>query len=160
EWCAAALRAATGAVAGATGGKSLVFLGYSLNVQILPQRNSLRARELDACEPPDGRARSGGSMHTHTGRHWLSPIVCLLIALVVPGSQPAGAICNLIPGTAKTFNSTLGATNRPFAAPGERLELRVRPCDPASAGLTADPANHLVTVIFTPPSGPRYAKIL
>jgi len=66
--------------------------------------------------------------------------------------------CNLIPGTTRTFNATLGATNRPFAAPGETVELRLRPCDPASLGMAA--GNHVVTVIFTPPSGPRHAKVL
>jgi len=73
---------------------------------------------------------------------------------------PAYAGCNLIPGAAKTFNATLGATNRPFAAPGENIELRVRPCDTGSAGLGVTAADQAVTVIFTPPAGPRHAVVL
>jgi Tol biopolymer transport system component len=75
-------------------------------------------------------------------------------------AAPARAGCNLIPGTAKTFNATLGATNRPFAAPGERLEIGVRGCDAASPGLTANATDHVVTVVFQPPSGPKNAVIL
>jgi Tol biopolymer transport system component len=76
------------------------------------------------------------------------------------GIRPADAGCNLIPGTTKTFNATLGATNRPFAAPGEALEVAVRPCDSASPGLGVAAANHVVTVLFTPTSGPKNAVVL
>ena len=76
--------------------------------------------------------------------------------VVCPRLVNAG--CNLFPGTIRTFNGTLGATNRPFAAPGETIELRPRPCDATSLGMTA--GAHVVTVIFTPPSGPRHAKVL
>src|SRR5262245_25300333 len=73
------------------------------------------------------------------------PAIALGIALAAPPRAHAG--CALIPGTEKTFNATLGATNRPFAAPGESIELRLRPCD-ASPGLSAAAANHVVTVVF------------
>ncbi len=87
---------------------------------------------------------------------------CALLALapspsVVPDAQAA---CNLIPGTEKTFNSSLGATNRPFAAPGERVELRTRVCDPPAAAFGAAASDQVVTVVFTPPSGPRHAVVL
>jgi hypothetical protein len=71
----------------------------------------------------------------------------------VLASSTAQAACNLIPGTAKTFNAALGATNRPFAAPGEPLEIMLRSCDPPSARVAASPADHVVTVIFKPPDG-------
>jgi len=87
--------------------------------------------------------------------------LALAIALVgAAGTRAAHAACNLIPGTSLSFNATLGATNRPFAAPGERLEVTVRGCDRGSPGLTASAADHLVTVVFQPPSGPRNAVIL
>ena len=86
---------------------------------------------------------------------WLVSMVCgAAMSPFLSGARSADAGCNLIPGTAKTFNSTLGSTNRPFAAPGETLEVAIRPCDTASLGLTANPANHVVTVLFTPPTGP------
>jgi len=71
----------------------------------------------------------------------------------------AEAACNLIPGTLKSFNSTLGASNRPFAAPGESVELRLRPCDP-SPGIGAAAGDQVVTVVFTPPSGTPNAVVL
>ena len=86
--------------------------------------------------------------------------VAALIALQAIAAHPAQGGCNLIPGTSKSFNSTTGATNRPFAGPGERLEVRARPCDRRSIGLGATAADHLVTVIFRPPSGPRHAVVL
>ena len=73
---------------------------------------------------------------------------------------PAVAACNLIPGTEKSFESSLGATNRPFAGPGESLDIRVRPCDQASPGLGANPTDHVVTVVFTPPMGSANAVVL
>jgi hypothetical protein len=76
------------------------------------------------------------------------------------GAAPAWGDCNLIPGTIKTFNGTMGATNRPFAGPGERIEVRLRPCDAASIGLGATAADHVVTVVFKPPTGPSHALIL
>jgi Tol biopolymer transport system component len=76
-------------------------------------------------------------------------------------AAPAAAVCNLIPGTSLTFNSRLGAANRPFAAPGERIELATRTCDTASgAGLTPNVAEHVVTVAFQPPSGSHRVVVL
>ena len=63
--------------------------------------------------------------------HFFSVLVALAATLAVPDDARAG--CNLIPGTAKSFSAALGATNRPYAAPGERLEIRLRSCD-ASPG--------------------------
>jgi Tol biopolymer transport system component len=79
----------------------------------------------------------------------------LLLAVVVLAAEQAHAGCNLIPGTTLTFNGALGATNRPFAAPGEPFELHVRPCDTASDGLSADATDHLVSIFFKPVTGAR-----
>ena len=93
----------------------------------------------------------------HTRAHWLTAAGFGLF-LTVHDAAPGEAACNLIPGTIKSFNSTLGATNRPFAAPGEIVEVRVRPCDAVSTGLTASAANHLVTVGF--PTGTAHTVVL
>jgi Tol biopolymer transport system component len=84
--------------------------------------------------------------------------VSILLAVALASPRPAPGGCNLIPGTEKSFNATAGATNRPYAAPGERLELRTRPCDPAS--LKQKVTDHVVTVLFTPAAGPRNAVVL
>jgi hypothetical protein len=65
----------------------------------------------------------------------------------------AGAACNLIPGTAKSFDAALGATNRPFAGPGEPLEIRLRPCDAGSTGFLPTADEHVVTIVFEAPNG-------
>jgi Tol biopolymer transport system component len=84
----------------------------------------------------------------------MRPAVTLLpvLAALLGAVPSARAACNLIPGTEKTFGSVLGAANRPFAAPGERLELRLRRCD-VSTGFLPAGGDHVVTVAFKPPSG-------
>ena len=76
----------------------------------------------------------------------------LALAVAAPGGS-AHAACNLIPGTVKLFNGAVGATTRPYAAPGERVELRLRPCDAASPGFGAAAADHVVSVVFEPANG-------
>jgi Tol biopolymer transport system component len=77
-----------------------------------------------------------------------------MACVLAVGARRVEAGCNLIPGTAKTFNAAVGATNRPFAAPGERVELHTRPCDQLGplGGITASAADHIVTVVFQPPA--------
>ncbi len=65
----------------------------------------------------------------------------------------AHAACNLIPGSARTFGGVLGATNRPFAAPGEAVELRLRPCEAARSSFLPVASDHVVTVAFKPKGG-------
>ena len=60
------------------------------------------------------------------------------------------AACNLIPQTTKTFGGVVGAINRPYAAPGEQVELAVRPCDTGSSNIGPAAADQVVTVIFNP----------
>jgi hypothetical protein len=57
----------------------------------------------------------------------------------------------------------IGSTDRPFASPGEIVELRVRPgiCGAGSGFTTTDPAQYDVTIVFTPPQGgPRNVVVL
>ncbi len=82
-------------------------------------------------------------------------VAFLTIALAAGRPSVADAACNLIPGTAKTFNGALGATNRPYVGPGERLELRLRPCDTASTGFLPTGGQHVVTLIFAAPDGTK-----
>ncbi len=84
-------------------------------------------------------------------RRLAASVVVGVLAAAAP--RVAGAGCNLIPGTEKTFNGVLGATNRPYAGPGERLELRLRPCDVASTGFLANSADQVVTLVFKAPDG-------
>ncbi len=77
----------------------------------------------------------------------------LVVDAIVMVAPRADAGCNLIPGTVKTFNAVVGATNRPYAAPGETLEIRRRPCDGGSSGFLPNGADHVVTLVFKAPDG-------
>src|SRR6185369_446984 len=89
-------------------------------------------------------------MHLH--RHFV-PVV---LAAVLFGAGPprARAACNLIPSASQTFRSALGATNKPFAAPADFVEVSVQPaaCDVGSPGLLPNATDHDVTIAFTPPN--------
>jgi len=80
----------------------------------------------------------------------------LIVSLILPAALAvrADASCNLVAGTSITFGGAQGTTNRPFAAPGEAVEVALRTCDD-SAGLTPTVGDHLVTIIYEPPSGAR-----
>ena len=108
--------------------------------------------------PAIPRTIAAASWSVRACRRPLAALTALLAGLALAPRAEAG--CNLIPGTAKTFNATRGATNRPYAAPGERLEVRLRPCDATPPGLGMNASDHLVTVVFQPPSGPRHAVVL
>lgn len=85
------------------------------------------------------------------------PIGAVLLASL---PRMADAACNLIPSAAQTYRGTLGATDRPFASPGEIVELRPGACG-ASGFTSTDPAQYDVTIVFTPPqSGPRNVIVL
>jgi len=86
------------------------------------------------------------------------PLVALLVVSVLGGllaGREAHAACNLIPSASKTFRGALGATNRPFAAPGDFVEVAVDTarCDTGSSGFAADGADHVVTLVFKPTGG-------
>jgi hypothetical protein len=72
--------------------------------------------------------------------------------LVAVATGRADAACNIIPSVSKAFRSSVGATNRPFAAPGDLVEVAVDPagCDGASPGLLGDPLQEAVTIVYTP----------
>jgi cysteine-rich repeat protein len=93
---------------------------------------------------------------------WLF-VVCAVSVATSVWPTPARSACNVIPSAAKTFRGALGSLNRPFAAPGEYVEVRVATgrCDSVSSGLTStDPASYAVTVVFTPPTGDRHVAIV
>src|SRR5262249_51577334 len=74
----------------------------------------------------------------------------------------AHACCNVIPSAAKTFRGTLGSTDRPFAGPGDFVQLQVQPpvCDAASPGFGTTADAHVVSIFFTPPAGPAHVVVV
>jgi Tol biopolymer transport system component len=87
----------------------------------------------------------------------LVPVLVLVLALLVASFHggEADAACNLIPSASKTFRGALGTTNRPFASPGDFVEVGVDQarCDSGSPGFAADGADHVVTLVFKPTGG-------
>src|SRR5258706_13301363 len=100
--------------------------------------------------------------------HRLSLLLRTSLALTAsllgtPMLRSAEAACNVIPSASRTFRGAMGSADRPFAGPGDFVELRVREtvCDGASAGLQATAGAHTVTLVFTPPAGgPRNVLVL
>jgi hypothetical protein len=81
----------------------------------------------------------------------------LLCALAV---WEAHGSCDILPSPALTFRSTLGATDRPFAGPGDVVTVVLDPrCDGPSPGFDAGSDDHVVTIVFRPPSGPNTAVL-
>jgi hypothetical protein len=106
----------------------------------------------------------GGAMRRYR-THVVHLTVLATFASVLVPVRLSDASCNLIPSATTTFRGALGSTDRPFASPGEFVEVRVRPqvCDAASPGFApADIAsNFAVTLVFTPPfGGPRNIVVL
>jgi hypothetical protein len=94
---------------------------------------------------------------TFDTRFTLALLLSAATATIAPAS--AHAACNLIPGERSQFDGALGVVDRPFAGPGEPVEVSLRDCD-QSPGLSANAADHVVTVLFTPPAGPPSAVVL
>ncbi len=85
-------------------------------------------------------------------------LLTILLLLALPRIVQAG--CNLIPGTTASFNGVLGTTDRPYAAPGERVAVALRSCDAAgSPGLSLTTGDYVVTVAF-PGSGTNALRVL
>jgi hypothetical protein len=104
--------------------------------------------------PPSGSPRTAHPPSVRFGR---ARLVVALLALVAPvlvaGRVDAG--CNLIPSAEQSFRGALGATNKPYAGPGDFVEVGLEPghCDALSLGFGAAGDDHVVSVVFTPPGG-------
>ena len=130
-------------------------------------RSRSTAATLAICDVPDqpreptkGRVMSAcARKQTSRSSLWRVRAVALLgvavVAFVEVQPQPGWAACNIIPSATTTFRGALGSTDRPFAGPGDLIEMRVRPdiCDGESVGFSSLPSDEVVTLIFTPPNG-------
>ncbi len=87
-------------------------------------------------------------------------VIAFGLMLVRPGDARAG--CDLIPQAQPIFRGSLGALDRPFAGPGDFVELHVRNhlCDQSSPGLPTSVDELVVTLLFEPLTGPRRAVVL
>lgn len=87
-------------------------------------------------------------------------ILSTLLAMALLAPLRATAVCNAIPGATGVHRGALGTLNRPFASPGDLVGVDVNRalCDKASPGLAATAGEHVVTLLFEPPGGPRMRR--
>ena len=74
----------------------------------------------------------------------------MAIVAVLASSARVHAVCSIIPAPARTWEGDPGVIDRPFASPGDPIEIRCS-SDPANeecAGLAADDV--VVSVVFKP----------
>src|SRR5438128_701292 len=99
-----------------------------------------------------------------TNRHPLRAIrlsvVVVCLALVLPTTaRPA---CNLIPQAQPAFRGALGTVDRPYAAPGDFVDVYARQvfCDGTSPGIGLSSSQNEITLLFTPTAGPKSAVVI
>src|SRR5262245_50869838 len=87
---------------------------------------------------------------------------CAVVAVLLLGSRAAHAACNVIPGPTQTFRASQTTVDRPYAGPGDFVTLGLDPtCYTVERAFSTDPADQVVTVVFTPPqNGPRNVVVL
>ena len=90
---------------------------------------------------------------------WAAVIV--LASSGVFGIRVAHSSCNVIPGTTQTFRATQTTIDRPFAGPGDFVTLTLDPtCYTVERAFSTTASDQIVTVVFTPPQGPRNVVVL
>src|SRR5262245_9829024 len=87
---------------------------------------------------------------------------CAVVAMLLLGSREAHAGCNVIPGATQTFRASQTTVDRPYSAPGDFVTLGLDPtCYTVERAFSTNPADQVVTVVFTPPqNGPRNVVVL
>src|SRR5262245_24070745 len=105
------------------------------------------------CGPLPSRDVRWPPRETPTRLPWrVATGVTFLLAITAP--RAALAACNAIPAAVTTFRGTTGSTSRPFASPGDEVEITINEADDRCHGSLPDlPANAVVTLAFVPPGG-------
>jgi cysteine-rich repeat protein len=91
-----------------------------------------------------------------------------VLSVVLCSALEASAMCDVIPALNQAFRGALGSTDRPYASPGDFVQIALQPgiCDARTLGFRtlANSANaaddYVVTLLFTPPAGPHNAVVL
>ncbi len=81
-----------------------------------------------------------------------SLVLVLLIAATFVRHESARAICTFIPPVTRTFASSAGEIDRPYASPGRQVTVVLGACDATASFL---PGTVQVFVRFVPPHGPE-----
>lgn len=82
-------------------------------------------------------------------------LACALVAVLLHAGT-AGAACNIIPAAKASFRGFAGSVNRPFAKPGDWVEVSLAGGCAASPGFVGQPSDFVVLLVFAPISGARH----
>lgn len=77
--------------------------------------------------------------------------VLILLTATVPRTDAA---CDVLPGIATSFRGARGRIDRPFARPGDPIEIAPSTCDAPQGTLDRPATSYSVAFVFTPPAGP------
>src|SRR5262249_14316977 len=90
--------------------------------------------------------------------------LCQLLTpnLLLLTSQQVGAACNAVPPAVRlSYRATKTTLDRPFASPGDPVTLAIDPiCSGVGRTFAMNPADQVVTVVFTPPLGAPNVVVL
>jgi len=94
-------------------------------------------------------------------RRLLVALVVVLGALGAPRSpREAGAACNIVPAAKVSFRGFAGSVDRPFAKPGDWIEVSLAGECARSPGFGGDPSDLVVLLVFAPNTGARNLRAL
>lgn len=99
---------------------------------------------------------------THMRSRLFLPLFAVLAWASLSATMASGS-CNLIPQAQQTFRGAVGVADRPYASPGDFVELSLRPgiCEPDAAIFEEPASAYLVSLVFLPPNnGPKRVVFL
>lgn len=104
------------------------------------------------CSTPVGyRVSAASAPWTTTGTRVSAGGLLATGMLLFIAASDARAVCNVIPSVANSFRGTRGALDRPFAKPGDFVDIGPGACGTGAAAFLPEAADHVVTIVFTPP---------
>lgn len=112
------------------------------------------------------RSRSSSTHPSSSRRSRLvlraSSLSFVILAMTASYPRRAQSGCDVIPSARTMFRSAVGSSSRPFAKPGDELEIQLDgACNgTASPGFSGLSSDQVVSIIFTPPDGPRNVVVL
>ncbi len=113
-------------------------------------------------ERRNGRALPSGSARDCFDSYATAARALAPILLVLALAGDASAICDVIPQVQESYRGALGSLDRPYAMPGDSVQigLDLAGCDSeASPGFPSGGSSKVLTIVYTPPNGPRHAAV-
>lgn len=126
-----------------SGGRTLS-LRTLRRTESLSDDNGIQFRLTDATALKYAQQIETGYQHRSIGS-----LLLTMIGVIIGIPTLVYAACNIIPGAARTFRGTLGRVDRPFAGPGDLVEIAGSPCPGEGTRFaSAEPSDYEVSVVF------------